>query len=206
MKTLKKAIVSIIYFGIILGLNSQNNTQLNDSLMQKSFDELVVLFYSNKNTPDKALNYVNAYFKKALIKRDTMKMLEGKYILSQVKENDSIFLNFCDSLIHLTSKKPSKNFPVCFYLEKNRFFYHKGKFNKALKELTFVNSHLDKHPNDSILHLYYVRLALLKGYFEKTEEAIDLYKKAYHYAEQKKIVNTDDFISTLPNLAANYSQ
>lgn len=112
----KKTITFSLLFIINLTTNSQNTAFSLDSLSQKSFSELTDLFYKSKPDTIKAITYANTYFLKALQKKDTMEMINGKYYLADIKNNESIYLNYCDSLINITKKKPSNNFPAAIYI------------------------------------------------------------------------------------------
>ncbi|WP_157578133.1 hypothetical protein, partial [Tenacibaculum ovolyticum] len=201
---IKKIFYLILFSSFNLIINGQNSTSSLDSLHLKDYDELANLFYSSKPDTLKAITYANAYFSKALKEKDTMEMLDGKYFLADIKNNENIYLNYCDSLIKLTRKKPSKNFPAAIYLTKSDFFFNKRANSASLKELVSTNNCFKKNKNDSLKFLAAIQLATIKSSVGDNKESLVLYKKAYNYANKKKYLKNDHF-STLPlNISLTY--
>ncbi|WP_299123547.1 helix-turn-helix domain-containing protein [uncultured Tenacibaculum sp.] len=203
---IKRILYFLFIFTFSLTINSQNQTSLPDSLLQKSYKELSDLFYNNKSDTLKAITYAKAHFLKSLKENDTMKMVDGKYYLADIKNNDSIYLNFCDSLINITQKKPNKNYPASIYIDKSNFYLHHEEYSEVLKEITKANKQLKKNKNDSLQNLIYINLGLVKETVGKKREAIKYYKKAYSYAFKKNNLKlSDPFIAIPTNIAISYS-
>ncbi|MGG6231238.1 helix-turn-helix domain-containing protein [Tenacibaculum sp. SDUM215027] len=197
----------IFFLFLIVGFSLEVFSKIQikkDTLSQKKFQELVDSFYVNKHDTLKAAKYAKAIHNKAVIENDTMNMLEGKFFLADILNDKNIYLNFCDSLINITKKHPSKNFPSAIYYHKSIFYFHEGINSKALEELTLSKQTLRK--NDSLKHLLFIQLAMIKSSVGEVEKALTLYKKAYLFAKQKKYLNHEDF-STLPlNIASAYKK
>ncbi|SEB39603.1 AraC-type DNA-binding protein [Tenacibaculum sp. MAR_2009_124] len=182
---------------------SQHNTVITDSITSKSFEELENLFYESKPDTLKAIMYANAKYYKALKEKDTMQILWSKYYLADIKNNDSIYLNFCDSLIKIYSVKPNKNFPTAIHLHKARFFYHRNKKSLILNELNQINNlNINNDSLNAIKNLY---VGLSKFAIGKNHEALNYLKKSYKYINQKNQFNANDDFSSVPlNLTAAY--
>lgn len=201
---IKKIFYLILFLSFNLIINGQNSASSLNYLHLKDYDELADLFYNNKPDTLKAITYANAYFSKALKEKDTIEMLDGKYFLADIKNNEDIYLNYCDSLINLTRKNPNKNFPAAIHLTKSDFFFNKRDNIASLKELVFINKCLKKNKNDSLKILAAIRLATIKSSVGDDKESLTLYKEAYNYANEKKYLKNDNF-STLPlNISLTY--
>lgn len=198
----KKTITFSLLFIINLTTNSQNTAFSLDSLSQKSFSELTDLFYENKPDTIKAIKYASTYFLKALRKKDTMKMIRGKQLLADIKNNENIYLNYCDSIIQITKRKPSKNYPAAIYYDKGRFLKSKDKLSKSLESLLLVHS--QKIKNDSLQQITNIIIAAIKSNIGKKREAISIYKNIYKYAKKNNLLEYREFHVVLLNLSISY--
>lgn len=200
---MKKIFFLLLIMGFSIEVFSKNQIR-KDTLSQKKFQELVHSFYVNKHDTLKAAIYAKAVYNKAIIENDTMNMLQGKFFLADIYNDKNIYLSFCDSLINITKKRPSKNFPSAIYYHKSISYFNDGINSKALEELTLSRQTLRE--NDSLKHLLFIQLAMIKSSVGEVENAIALYKKAYLFAKQKKYLRYEDF-STLPlNIASAYKK
>lgn len=184
--------------------SAQNTSQSIDSLTQKSFKELSDLFYNSKPDTLNCIQYANAYYKKALLEKDTLRTLTGNYFLADIKNNDSLYLNFCDSLIDITKTNPTKEFPAIILYKKGRFFYLRGKYNKSLNNLTSVLHYTKRKNNDSISTLTYIILGNIKSRIGKNKEAIEFHKKAFNVSKNKNILHLPPYSTLLMNIAVQY--
>ncbi|CAM1363513.1 helix-turn-helix domain-containing protein [Tenacibaculum xiamenense] len=189
--------LTAIFFYMPLTLKGQNSV-LADSLASKSFQELEDLFYESKPDTLKATLYANSYYLKALKEKDTMKMVEGKYFLADIKDNDEIYLNFCDSLIEICKKKPTKQFPAAIHLDKSRFFFHSNDQFNSLQEIVKVKNYLEVMENDLLYSLYYLRLGLLKNHSKNYEQALYFYKKAHQYSLKTNNTYENKILLSIP--------
>ncbi|CAL2108751.1 Helix-turn-helix protein [Tenacibaculum sp. 190524A02b] len=203
---LKRVFYFIIFVSITLSNYAQKKTNIIDSLTQKSFKELADLFYGDKPSELKPIVYAKAYFNKAIKEKDTMKMLNGKYFLADVKKNDSIYLNFCDSLIKLTKIFTSKNFPSAIYLDKSKFYFNNRKNSNALKELILVTKQLKKVKNDSLQKLTNFLYGAIKYSVKDYNKSLFFFKKIYNRANFQDITKNPDLITLPLNLALVYKK
>ncbi|GFD93071.1 transcriptional regulator [Alteromonas sp. KUL156] len=200
---MKKILVLLHVIVLSSKVYSQKHTK-KDTLLEKSFEELSALFYASKHDTLKATTYAKKYFSKALKEKDTIRMISGKYYLADILNNEKVYLSFCDSLIEITKKSPTKNFPVNIYISKASFFFNKGKNSKALKELTLGKENL--RDNDSLNNVLLIKLALIQSSIGKYNKALNLYRKAHNYALKNDIIDKVPF-STIPlNIALAYKK
>ncbi|SEB39589.1 Helix-turn-helix domain-containing protein [Tenacibaculum sp. MAR_2009_124] len=160
------------------------NSVLADSLASKSFQELEDLFYESKPDTLKAILYANAKYLKALKEKDTMEIIWSKYYLADIKNNDAIYLNFCDSLIKVYSVKPNKNFPVAIHLNKLRFFYQKNKVNLMTQELVKIDKVLRSFKNDSLNILKTMYHGLAKSKVGDYKSSISSFLRVEKYLDK----------------------
>ena len=201
---IKKTLCFAVFLSFNLIINSQNTTSSLDSLARKNFSELTDLFYESKPDSLKAIMYADVLYLKALIEKATMPMIGAKYLLADIKKNKSIYLNYCDSLIEITKKKSSKNFPAAFYINKAKHYFQRGENSASLKELVSVNNCFKKNKNDSLKFLAIIMLANIKNSVREYKESLILFKKSYNYALKNNSLK-NDYFSTLPlNIALAY--
>lgn len=201
---MKKIFVLLLVIGLSLKVYSQNHIK-QDTLLQKSFEELSELFYTSKPDTLKATIYAKKYFSKALKEKDTMRMISGKYFLADILNNEDIYLNFCDSLINVTQKKTTKNFPASIYLDKGKYYYFNSRIDQSLNQLLNVKKATNKIKNDSLLYITKMMIGVLKHKQKKYKESQNLYKEVYHYALKNNYIEPkSDFYSIILNIPFNY--
>ncbi|NVK08653.1 MAG: AraC family transcriptional regulator [Tenacibaculum sp.] len=203
---MKKVFVLLLVIGLSLKVYSQNHIK-QDTLLQKSFEELSELFYTSKPDTLKATIYAKKYFSKALKEKDTIEMMSGKYYLADILNDDNVYLDFCDSLIDITKKKPTKKFPAIIYLEKGKLLFQKNEVVKSLNEYLNAISSLKKSKNDSLLYLSKMYLGMLKAKINKDDEALKLFKEVYSFALKKNYFKKKSgFYSLLVNIPITYNK
>ncbi|RLK02273.1 hypothetical protein [Tenacibaculum discolor] len=194
---MKKIFVLLLVIGLSLKVYSQNHIK-QDTLLQKSFEELSELFYTSKPDTLKATIYAKKYFSKALKEKDTLRMMSGKYFLADILNNEDIYLNFCDSLIRITKNKPTKKYPSIIYFQKGKFFFHKRRNSEALKEFLLVNE-----TKDSIKAYKNMYLGMIKSSIGEKERALSFYLKAFKYLKNRnKLHKTNEYLSLLNNITS----
>lgn len=185
---------------------SQNDYIVPDSTINKNFEEIEDLYYNNDGDTSIAKKYLRLYFKKAIINRDTLKMLKGKLLESKLFYNDNIYLNFCDSLISVYTTNPSKKFPAYIHSIKVNFYYEQKKNKELLVELFKAEKLLNKIKNDSLhaINLYY--LGIINASINENKKACGFLKKSYCILKKNKKLTNNNLLLSLPlNLAVNYN-
>ena len=196
---MKKILVLLHVIVLSLKVYSQNHTK-KDTLLEKSFEELSELFYASKPDTLKATTYAKKYFSKALKEKDTIRMMSGKYYLADILNNEKVYLSFCDSLIIVTQKKPTKKFPSIIHFRKGKFFFHKRRNSEALKEFLLINN-----TEDYINAYKNMYLGLIKSSVDEKEKALFFYLKSFKYLKNNnKLHKTNEYLSLLNNITSIY--
>ncbi len=202
LKIALQIIISLLFlvnFNVI-GQNSEN-------IENYTFDELSDKYYEYKFTDSlKAKKFANFYFKKAIKEKDTVNAIDGKYYLSEVHKNDSIYINYLDSLISKTRSNPNKMYPTYAFLKKGNLFFHKGSNNESLKNYLSALKYTTLYKNDSLKFIIKQRIGALKSNNNEIKDAKKLYLESYKfYNKNYKGFSNDNYFSLLLNLSLTYS-
>ncbi len=197
----------IITFITLLLIALNLNSQTNDSINTYSFDKLSDKYYEYKFIDStKAKEYAYLFFNKAIKEKDTLKAIDGKYYISEISKNDSIYINYIDSIIEKTKLKPNKNFPTFAYLEKSNYFLNNEINNESLKNLLLSLKYSKLIKNDSLKYIIKNRLALLKAQSKKHLETKKLLLECLKYYEKKpEKIEENNYFSILISLSTTYS-
>lgn len=193
---MKKIFVLLLVIGLNLKVCSQNHIK-QDTLLQKSFQELSDLFYNSKPDSLKATIYAKKYFSKALKEKDTIRMISGKYFLADILNNEDIYLNFCDSLIKAQENTSLKKISAIIHIDLATYFFHKEHNNRALKELIKANLIIHKLKNTYLKNKVLYLMGSIQNSVGENKKALKIYKKVYYYALKEKLLTKDDFFSPL---------
>tara|TARA_R110002073_G_scaffold128999_4_gene275195 strand:+ start:17957 stop:19621 length:1665 start_codon:yes stop_codon:yes gene_type:complete len=174
------------------------------TLIDSSFQYLSDKYYEFKPTDlVKSKLYADVYFKKTLKKKDTIRITTAHLYKSHLLKNDSIYINYLDSLISITQFNPTKNFPAIAYEKKGKFFLTKGHRQKSLSEYLKVLEYTEKVKNDSLKYISKQRIGILKSYAKDYYEANKLYREVLNFYKKRK---HDPYLlnSLLVNISMNY--
>ncbi|WP_459741752.1 helix-turn-helix domain-containing protein [Polaribacter sp. OB-PA-B3] len=201
MKIALQIIISLLFlvnFNVI-GQNSEN-------IENYTFDELSDKYYEYKFTDSlKAKKFANFYFKKAIKEKDTVNAIDGKYYLSEIHENDSIYINYVDLIIKKTKLLPSKNFPVFAYLDKGLFYFHKENNKLSLKNWISALKEIEIHKNDSLEFIIKKNIGALNYYNKKFIRTKKLYLECLDYYKKNKLkIEPSNYFSLLINTSKVY--
>lgn len=158
-----------------------------DSLSNYSFQNLADKFYKSEDSLSISRIYAIEYLNRAKIKKDTIRMADGYYFLTQIT-SDSIHLKYNDSIVKLTENTNIKNnhYPTVGFLQTGDYYYDKRNFNEAL--INYLNG-LDKINKENNIDYYNqltFRIGLIKTRYGQNEDALKLFKNLYRYYENKK--------------------
>ncbi len=203
LKIALQIIISLLFlvnFNVI-GQNSEN-------IENYTFDELSDKYYEYKFTDSlKAKKFANFYFKKAIKEKDTVNAIDGKYYLSEVHKNDSIYINYLDSLISKTRSNPNKMYPTYAFLKKGNLFFNNELYNVALKNYILASSNLKKNKNDSLNYLLKIKISTLKNFDHKNSESLKILLECnQYYINNKNKVSDNKHSSVLINISILYAK
>ncbi|AZJ31747.1 AraC family transcriptional regulator [Tenacibaculum mesophilum] len=201
---MKKIFVLLLVIGLSLKVYPQNHIK-QDTLLRKSFQELSDLFYNSKPDSLKATIYAKKYFSKALKEKDTLEMLNGKYLLADILNNEDVYLTFCDSLIKIIENTSTKKISAIIHIDLATYFFHKEQNNRALKELMKANQIVHKLKDTYLKNKVLYLMGSIQNSVGENEKALKIYKKVYNYTLKEKLLTKDNFFSTIPlNITIEY--
>ncbi|CAM1357820.1 helix-turn-helix domain-containing protein [Tenacibaculum xiamenense] len=200
---IKKSISLILFLLTSLAITSQEK-QI-DSLSGKTFNRLEE--YLDRNPYDSVNNkiYANAYLKKANELKDSLKIVNAYYHLSNISKYD-IALQYTDSIIN-TSKnfKNNKYYPALGYIQKGNLYYQAGKYKKALSY--FLEGYNVSIKNNNKIYALAAKqnIGLLKNKIGERKEALEIFRDYIVYLDNNEIKNKDHYlVRGLYSLADSY--
>ena len=191
---------------LILASSISTFGQTKDSLNTLNFDELEDKYYEYKFTDSlKSKKIIDLFSQKAKKEKDTLNAIEGKYFLSEVFNNDKIYLNYLDNLIEKTKKKPNKLFPAYLYARKGRYYLSNSKINKSLKNYISAIKLTNIYRNDSLKYIFKQKIGILKYRNKNFNESKKINLEAYNFYKKKpKFINLHEYYNLLSNISSNY--
>ncbi|WP_271783267.1 helix-turn-helix domain-containing protein [Aquimarina algiphila] len=181
-----------------------------DSLSQKTYEELDKLFDTNKNDTILATQYANAYISKGKKESDTLMIANGYRMFCKLKlkaTTTKIVLQYADSIILLTQHKTYFRYPTRGYLFRGLAFLYQNQYEKALdpflEGLRYARLRNDTQNIIALKH----NIAVLKGLLGNNEEALKESK------ENLKFIKTQDtlikfsshYLSTVAHISKLYN-
>ncbi len=178
-----------------------------DSLLNKSYNELLKEYHSNRfdNTKE-ALKNISTYLHKAKKEKDTLKIALAFHWLGRISEAETE-LKYSDSIISITKNVQNEKYPMVGYATKGYWAYNFGIYNKALDyylkafKFTIINYNPDAQKGIKY------NIAYLKSICGLYEESNLLYKEELAFIKLQKNYkenNIEDYISVLSNLSSSY--
>ncbi len=194
--------LNVVLFCFLSLIHAQN---AQDSLLQKSKDELIINF--NRASAFNAKEaYVKALVKSARKDKDTLYLITGYHIMA-VFYKDERTLMYCDSIIALTQKNSDVLYPASAYLIKGNFYYNKRAFKEALDNYINANSYAKKTPNINLIFKSNYAVGILKDRVGEAEEAIALHRENFSYAKQHiQTINKTDYLNSVFALASAFTE
>jgi|GEM_PF-176575 len=209
-----------IFFGLFFLIFSAVFPQENlpDSLIQLGYKELGNRSY-DLNMRNRLLNksrvgsdsvdvsvYSRAFLQKAKNEHDTLQMANAYYQLitlatinNQLAQTDQ----YADSIILLTSHKPSFEYPGRAHLRKGGNLHRKGAHEKALSQYLIAHKYGTESQNfDLLLHVN-SELGGLKFHMGKVREARHAYRQQLNILKQHKSTEERPFLMKAFNVSEN---
>lgn len=185
-------------------VSSQNSKNLLDSSYVYLYNQYYTYKYSDSLN---AKAIADIYLKKAKRDKDTINMAMGYTFRSEVYKNDSIYIDYLDHLIEVTSKKPTKLFPAFFHYRKGHFFaLVRTNKNEALKEILLAKKYAEAVGNDSLAYAMQTKIGRLVAQNGNRKKAIEIYRECYNYYKNNMHkVGKDDFFAFIYNYSTTYS-
>ncbi|WP_282080665.1 AraC family transcriptional regulator [Aquimarina algiphila] len=201
--------ITIIIAVLCLGLQSYAKQEIqkeveSDSLSNKTYKQLQNSLIKNMQDSIKSTSYAIAILKKGKKERDTIQILNGFFFLSTINENNENVLSYSDSIIKISKKVNNSRFLGMSFLNKGVYFYEKREFDKSLDNFLTAKLYVDSLPRLNYITEY--SIGLLKSRVGEYQEALEIFKKSWMYANERNFKEKDNnnYLITLLSLADGY--
>ncbi|WP_282086554.1 AraC family transcriptional regulator [Aquimarina algiphila] len=203
--------ITIIITVLCLGLQSYAKQEIqkeveSDSLSNKTYKQLQNSLIKNIQDSIKSTSYAIAILKKGKKERDTIQILNGFFFLSTINENNENVLSYSDSIIKISKKVNNSRFLGMSFLNKGVYFYEKREFDKSLDNFLTAKLYVDSLPRLNYITEY--SIGLLKSRVGEYQEALEIFKKSWMYANERNFKEKDNnnYLITLLSLADGYGK
>ncbi|UZT98909.1 AraC family transcriptional regulator [Chryseobacterium fluminis] len=209
---MQKKSLSFIFF-LTLNLffsQSKEGFHTPDSLRKKNFEQLInhynrVLRIDN----EKAELYANSILSKAKIEKNNDMIYDGYYKLAHAKGlNSENGHPYADSLIKITQKANTKEYPAKAYIIKGILLNNEFKYREALNQYIKAQS-LSRNKNlDQFYHIKKL-VGILKTATDEDEEALPLFLEYYQYEKKKMQTHNKDiksYIGSIFSVSNSYNK
>lgn len=197
----------IIFLLFIYGnsIHSQYKKNENiDSLSNKTFEELNILFRKNYEDTLKCRIYLNAILTKAIKEKEYHHQARTYCNLSYYEKEDSKKILLIDKSIQIGTKLNDKSYLLLPYSFKGSFFYHKRNYSKALKNYLKVLEIAESVKSSNYIDIAKHNIGLLKTEIGKHDEALPLLRKSFYYEKNRPKLDTASYLESLLSLAKSY--
>ncbi|MHA7060185.1 helix-turn-helix domain-containing protein [Aquimarina sp. M1] len=191
-----------------LRITNAQEAVAQDTLFQKTYEELQESFKQYKSDPKHSKVYALTYLQKAKQERDIIKQADGYYMLSEISKQSEV-LAYGDSIIMLTKNIKDYNYPAKGHLLKARVYGGKSQFKKAIDELVFSNQYANENENTDQQFKTKYFIALLKEDLGESLESLESLKSIVDYYEKQFNENPKyeyDYIKSLFALGSSFNK
>ncbi|MFL1896013.1 helix-turn-helix domain-containing protein [Aquimarina sp. 2-A2] len=204
---MKNILFFTLFLFSIIHCYSQNEIEKSipiDSLQSKSYEALEMLFVQNVNDVEKSALYARATLQKAILAKDSLRILKGYTLLTYVFDNDESVISFSDEMINV-AKKLNKDRYICIgFLNKANYYFYKRKFQEALDNYLKAKEFSSKFSRLNFLIIQ--NIGVLKSRIGEDDEALKIFKNNWEFVQKENYVIKDNpnYITTLFCLADSY--
>lgn len=188
---------TIIYFLLLITttLFSQKKEHfvIPDSLKLMSFETLEKRFDNSLMNKVKLHLYAKTYYQKSKLQNDKIIKANGMYMAAYIAVNNTISLQYADSIIALTKNGNDFQYPAKGYIFKSNVFFTNDQLNKALSNILEAEKYSNKTGNPKQKILIKQQIGLIKIELGKPKEALPLILENYNYFKSQYI-NSPEFI------------
>lgn len=201
-------VISFFCIVNICSFHGQTDISLQqlDSLQYYTYDDLSGKFYDHEADSAMAMVFARAYLSRAKKDRDTIKMADGYFFMTEVN-NDSLAIKYADSIILLTKNVNNDDYyPFFGYLTRGNLFFTKRKFKNSLDDYLKANKHLGPWKEDYLDYIVKHNIGLLKSRMGEYEEARTIFEKEldFYLEKNRKDRYSENYLNTLIALSDTY--
>ncbi len=158
-----------------------------------SFETLEKRFDNSLMNKVKLHLYAKTYYQKSKLQNDKIIKANGMYMAAYIAVNNTISLQYADSIIALTKNGNDFQYPAKGYIFKSNVFFTNDQLNKALSNILEAEKYSNKTGNPKQKILVKQQIGLIKIELGKPKEALPLILENYNYFKSQYI-NSPEFI------------
>lgn len=180
------------------------NFQLQDSLSNKTYEELIIGFSNSINDSLKAKIYARTYLNKAKKENSQFEIAQGYHFFIYLNSGEKNVLKYCDSLLKLTKKNKHTRYPTLAYLEKGNYYFQVKNFRSALDNYILANDYVTFYTGElKLKSLIDYNIGLIKGRLGRNKEALEIFKSNWEETKNDK-KNVEDRLEAIYSLSDSY--
>ncbi|NER12728.1 helix-turn-helix domain-containing protein [Leptobacterium flavescens] len=199
--------IIVFLFTIKFSFSQERSQQeIIDSLKQKSYDELKLLYNNNIYDTLNAFLYSSAYLEKAKNDKDTIHTANAYMQLGDISKFE-IGMKYADSVLLITSNINTKSYPARGYILKSYLQYNAGDYINSFKNLIIVNNYALENNNSWQINYVKQSMAAIKNVIGQHASSLESHKKIYYLLEANKNKNSSTFfeyMDALHNVSSTY--
>ncbi|MBQ4821831.1 helix-turn-helix domain-containing protein [Aquimarina sp. MMG016] len=158
--------------------------------------------YKGKDTLQ-ASEYAKMYLAKAKQEKDSIKIADGYYYLSWVN-NNTIALQYGDSILNVTKNYPSKIYPTYAYIVKATVYYNISNYKEAFEYYIKINEEAKKYDNTYFIYWSELNIGILRSRLGDHKNALKTLRTSYAYYAKPKEKGSFNYFSALFALSDSY--
>ena len=200
---IQKSYILLLVFITHNGFSQRNNSSVEDSLSNKSFDYLYEQYGNNIYDPSKTKIYVSALLKKAKAEKRNFKHLTLAYKSCILNVDKSLRLLYADSMITNAKKTNSDELIGSSYITKGIVHYNRLEHSKALDNLLIADQYIARVDNPALVHKAKYEISKIKYYLGFYHEAISLIRECVTFFKEE---NDHAYLNSLHVLSMCYTK
>jgi AraC-like DNA-binding protein len=184
-----KSFIKVFLFLLLVShLSLAQNSDTQDPLLQKSYEELSKEYDKPELDTLKATVMTRAYLQKAKNEKDTLHIADGYYRFAFLTFKTPLAIAYLDSAITVSKHLKNEDYPAKAYLSKGLYFYNKRDFIKAIDLYAYAYDEARQTNNPSVLNDVKFYIGTLKIRLGDYKEALLVFKScAAYYLKEEKI-------------------
>ncbi|WP_109299576.1 helix-turn-helix domain-containing protein [Aquimarina sp. AU474] len=205
--------VCLTFFNILY-VNAQAQKKIKppilDSLEDKSFGELYILYQKHNQDSIIVHEISNAYLFKGMKQKDTIEMAKAYRLKSKIhqQKNAEIALKYTDSILFITKNIRHDTYPAAGYLLRGYLLYNMERYDEALQSYLLTKKYAELNENEEQVVAVKHNMALLKATLGKHDEALQVFKENYNFLIHQDTIKLypKTYTATLYKLADTYNR
>lgn len=178
---------------------------VNDSLKNKSYEELIDLFVKHplKDTLNKAV-YSKALLNKAKAEKNKLEIARAYRFTSFIYyKNYPLRIIYLDSSIAVSRNLQGTKYPMVSYSNLGAVYSNLGEYPKAMEAYLKGLEYSEKNDNKDFTHIIKHNIARLKSKIGDDDEAVNIFKSVLDYNESSGYTGGSN-VNTMLSLANSY--